>query len=734
VSAGPVLQIAIDAPVMQPFDYLPPPKGSAGIRRGQRVLVPFRAGERVGVVLGIRATSAVPAARLRSVLRMLDEQPLLDEPLMALLDWVAAYYQHPPGEVYAAALPRLLRHGRDTETGEIVWHATTAGREAHGTGLSARAPLQARLLAALVASEWGLNAAELRSLATGWAAAVKALEQKGWASRLRADHAALAARSQTVPPPQLTDAQESAVTAINKAAGYQAFLLEGVTGSGKTEVYLRCIGQQLATGRQSLVLVPEIGLTPQLVGRFRQRFPAAGTVVLHSGLTDRQRLEAWLQAREGRAQVVIGTRSAVFVPLPRPGLIVVDEEHDGSFKQHEGLRYSARDLAVWRAHQLGVPVILGSATPSLESLANAGAGRYRRLRLPHRAGPARLPEFHLVDLRRHAATDGLAPPLTAAIARHLAARGQVLLFLNRRGFAPTLLCPGCGHCVECRRCDARMVLHRGLNRVVCHHCGSEREAPSACPDCGGELYAVGQGTERLETALARMFPEHGIVRVDRDTTRGRGQIEERLMAVTAGQARILVGTQMLTKGHDFPGVTLVGIVDADQGLFGTDFRAAERLAQTVVQVAGRAGRGDKPGEVYIQTLFPQHPLLTVLIRDGYDRFAEQALEERRAAGWPPYAFLALLRAEANRAEPVQAFLGRARQSGDEIEATAVRLLGPAAAPMERRAGRYRAQLLVQTADRARLQKFLAAWRAQFAGLAEARRVRWSLDVDPVELF
>jgi primosomal protein N' (replication factor Y) len=669
VSQHPVFAVALDAPVMQPFHYLPPAESSHAVRRGQRVLVPFRRGERVGVVVGLTQPSHIAPAKLRRIAQVLDPEPLLDDTLMALLDWAATYYQHPPGEVYATALPRLIRHGRDLADHELS-----------------------------------------ESVADATAAA------------------------QAEPPPELTAAQAAAVAAIGVAPNFQPFLLEGVTGSGKTEVYLQCISRQLAAGRQSLVLVPEIGLTPQLLGRFRRRFPATRIVVLHSGLTDRQRMDAWLAARDGQAGVVIGTRSAVFAPLPKPGLIVVDEEHDSSFKQQEGFRYSGRDIAVWRARQLDVPVLLGSATPSLESLANVESARYRRLELPDRAGVARHPEIHIVDLRRHAATDGLAYPLVAAIERHLQAGGQVMLFLNRRGFAPTLLCPGCGQCLECKRCDARMVLHRSRGRVVCHHCGSERDAPERCAECNGELYAVGQGTERLETALAALFPDAGIVRIDRDTTRRRGELERHLDDVAAGRARILLGTQMLTKGHDFPNMTLVGIVDADQGLFGTDFRASERLAQTVIQVAGRAGRGEKPGEVYVQTLFPEHPLLTVLVREGYDRFATAALAERRSAGWPPYTHLALLRAEATQRAAALGFLAEANRIGAQLRPAAIHLLGPAPAPMERRGGRYRAQLLVQAAKRTGLQRFLGVWREQIGELPAARRVRWSLDVDPIELF
>ncbi len=732
MSAATILRVAIDAPVMQAFDYLAPSSGTA--RPGQRVLVPFRNSRRVGVVLALATHSDVPTGKLRHALELLDPEPLLDEKLMALLTWAAGYYQHPPGEVFATALPRLLRHGRDSDTGTINWRITAAGGAALAGGLAKRAPVQVRLLNALAGTGHGLNADGLRTHAAGWQDAIRSLERKGWAERARVDQWDMASGPAAEQPPVLTGPQHAAVEAITAVIGYQACLLQGVTGSGKTEVYLQCIARELAAGRQSLVLVPEIGLTPQLLERFRRRFPATGIALLHSGLTDVQRLEAWVRARDGRAQIIIGTRSAVFAPLPRPGLIVVDEEHDNSLKQQEGFRYSARDIAVWRAHQLGIPLVLGSATPSLESLANTRAGRYRRLLLPNRAGAARPPSVQLVDLRKHVATDGLAPPLVQAIGRHLADGGQVLLFLNRRGYAPTLMCPACGLCLECKRCDARMVLHHWENRVTCHHCGATRPAPTRCAACDGELFAVGQGTERLEAALGERFPDHRLVRIDRDTTRGRGDIERLLAEAAAGEARILLGTQMLTKGHDFPGVTLVGIVDADQGLFGTDFRASEKLAQTFVQVSGRAGRGERAGEVYIQTLFPDHPLLQVLVREGYERFADAALAERQAAHWPPYSYLAMLRAEAPGREPALAFLASARAAGEALNMQEVRLLGPAPAPMEKRAGRYRAQLLVETATRPRLQRFLAEWRELVAGLPEAGRTRWSLDVDPVELF
>ena len=525
--------------------------------------------------------------------------------------------------------------------------------------------------------------------------------------------------------------QTAAAEIIGALAGYKAFLLDGVTGSGKTEVYLEAIAAAVASGRQALVLLPEINLTPQTLARFRARF--GSVAAFHSGLSDGERLATWLAARDGTAPVIVGTRSAAWLPLKAPGLIVVDEEHDASFKQHEGFRYSARDLAVVRAQRAKVPVVLGSATPSLESLHNAAQDRYAHLRLPERAGTARHPSMKLLDIRSRRLVEGLSDLLLDAVKRHLTAGGQVLLFLNRRGYAPTLMCHDCGTPEACKRCDARMTLH-GDRRLVCHHCGAERPVPKQCSHCGSQSFgAVGQGTERIEQALTELFPDAGVARVDRDSTRRKGSMEKLLGEVQSGERRLLVGTQMLAKGHDFPNVTLVGVLDADQGLFSSDFRASERMAQLIIQVAGRAGRADKPGEVLIQTHQPDHPLLNNLVREGYGSFAASALAERRIAGLPPYAALALLRAEAPASAAPTAFLEAARELLAARRIQGVQLLGPAPAPMERRAGRYRAHLLLQAGQRAPLQNLLAAALPELDGLKQARKVRWSIDVDPVSL-
>jgi primosomal protein N' (replication factor Y) len=487
----------------------------------------------------------------------------------------------------------------------------------------------------------------------------------------------------------------------------------------------------LERGAGALVLVPEIGLTPQLLERFRSRLRVP-IAVLHSGLTDGERLQAWRAARTGMARVVIGTRSAVFAPVQQLGLVVVDEEHDSSYKQQEGgCRYSARDLAVRRAQQAGVPVMLGSATPALESLHNVQLGRYHPLLLPRRADQAAPPRVALVDLRAHAVHAGLAGPVTQAMARHLATDGQVLVYLNRRGYAPTLLCTSCGWIAPCSECDARLTVHRGAAQLRCHYCGAVQPLPTRCGRCGFAVRPVGQGTERIAETLAAMFPDAPLARLDRDTVHSAADVEAVMHSLLDGTARILVGTQMVTKGHHFPGVSLVAVINADQGLFSADFRAAERLAQTIVQVAGRAGRGARAGEVLIQTEYPEHPLLQSLIHDGYEGFAAGALAERAAARWPPFARLALLRASGSNATAALDFLRQARDCAGAHPAA--RLLGPVPASMARRAGRHHAQLLIEHAGRGELHRFLDQWLPLVEQLPAARRVRWALDVDPLDI-
>jgi len=723
-----VLRVAIDSPMRQVFDYLPPKGGRSDLPPGGRVRVPFGRRQVIGFVVGTAAQSELPLARLKPVLESLDREPLWDPVTFDLLRWAADYYHQPLGEVLATAVPGPLREGRPAVADVTAWRLAPGGREALDS--EARlGPKQRALLSRLAAGP----VAEALLGAEHDAALLRRSAARGLIVSTTIPAPALEVPPACGTAPELTGAQRAAVAQIESACdAFAAWLLAGVTGSGKTEVYLRVIADVLARGRSALVLVPEIALTPQLLARFRERL-AAPVVALHSSMADGERLAAWRAARDGRARVVVGTRSAVFTPMPGLGVIVVDEEHDASYKQQDGFRYSARDLAVARARRLGIPVVLGSATPSFESLENVRAGRYRRLDLPERAGRAGKPRVARIDLRVHAAHDGLAQPSLAAIERHLAADGQVLVFLNRRGYAPTLFCANCSWIAPCRACDARLTVHLGRARLVCHHCGHEENMPFACPTCGGELRPVGQGTERVEQALAATFPDAPLVRIDRDAIRRRGQIEEALSRVRSGRARILVGTQMLTKGHDFPNVTLVVVLNADQGLFGADFRASERLAQQLVQVAGRAGRGDRPGEVLVQTAFPQHPLISSLLEEGYDAFAARGLEERAQAGWPPYSRIALLRAETAARDQVFEFLQHARGLAAALDEPRVRLLGPAAAVMERRAGRHRAHLLLESTQRGPLQRLLDRWIPALADEPAARRVRWSIDVDPVEL-
>ncbi|MFM8517626.1 MAG: primosomal protein N' [Nevskiaceae bacterium] len=737
-----IVRVVVDSPLRRSFDYLPPAEAAdtvvdAPIGLGMRVWVPFGNRLRVGVVVSLVDQSSVESSKLKRISSVIDHQPSFSPALLQTLQWAADYYHHPLGEVIATALPKLLREGASLQALEECWRVTDAGREALCGGEPRRAPRQRALLQQLMQAapegrEDGWSAAALDRASPNWREAAKALRERSWV--LRGERPvgtpeAAPARELAVTQPEPTEGQQAAQQAITAAddGGFHAWLLHGITGSGKTEVYLRLTARQLARQRRVLVLVPEIGLTPQLDGRFAARFPQATLAVLHSGLTDTERLAAWRSTHSGSADIVIGTRSAVFAPVPQLGLLIVDEEHDASFKQQEGgFRYSARDLALVRAQREDLPIVLGSATPSLESLHNAATGRLTRLSLPQRR--------RLLDVRGESMHAGLSTTAVRSIERHLAADGQVLVYINRRGYAPTLACTACGWLAPCLACDARMTVYRQADRLRCHHSGADRSLPRQCPQCGYAVKSVGQGTERIEEVLAETFPGVGIARLDRDVIRRNEDLHAVVASVASGAARILVGTQMVAKGHDFPALTLVIVLNADHGLFSTDFRAAERLAQTIVQVAGRAGRAERAGEVLIQTEFPEHPLLRNLLEGGYDAFAAVALEERRTAAWPPFSRLAALRASAPQAQTTLEFLQAARTAGEDLEVGRIRLLGPAPAAMARRADRHHAQLLLESADRTSLHRFLQAWVPVIETLPTARRVRWALDVDPLELF
>ncbi|CAM5519390.1 Primosomal protein N' OS=Stutzerimonas stutzeri OX=316 GN=priA PE=3 SV=1 [Stutzerimonas stutzeri] len=736
-----ILRLALPSPLRRLFDYLPPAGCAiAALQPGVRLRVPFGRREVVGVLVELSDHSEVPEAKLKPALELLDRQPLLPVALFRLCLWAAQYYQHSLGDTFSWALPALLRQGEAAEARQERFWQLAEGARADDPRL-ARAPRQREALKTIAQHPHGVPHSLLGKLQLNRDSLELLLDKRLLRidSRRRSQSRSHSGSWLQQSELALNSEQRAAFEAIRAGlGGFQAFLLAGVTGSGKTEVYLQLIHQVLAAGKQALVLIPEINLGPQTLARFEQRFNAR-IALLHSSVNDRERLDAWLAARDGEADIVIGTRSALFTPLKNPGLIIIDEEHDASYKQQEGLRYHARDLALLRARQENLPIVLGSATPSLESLHNAHAGRYALLKLTRRAGGAQPPRFLRLDVKSRPLDSGISGPLQQAIAQTLAAGQQVLVFLNRRGFAPTLLCHDCGWLSQCPRCDARMTLHQRHHELRCHHCGHVERPPSNCPQCAKvDLRPVGAGTERAEERLGILFPDYPVLRIDRDSTARKGAMEQLFGTINRGEPCLLVGTQMLAKGHHFPRVTLVAILDADGGLFSADFRASERMAQLIVQVAGRAGRAEEPGRVIIQTHLADHPLLVQLTEQGYFAFAEQALSERRAAGLPPFSHLALLRAEAHRPGQAEEFLEQACSLAerllDELQLSGIELLGPVPAPMERRAGRYRAQLLLQGNSRAPLHRLMSAWLVQLEQLPGGRAVRWSLDVDPIDLF
>ena len=732
-----LLKVAVPYPVRLVFDYLPPEDIEPSVLgAGARVLVPFGRRRTVGYLLELSADSEVAASRLKRALALIDRTALLSAPDCQVLRWASRYYHHPIGEVFAAAFPVLLRQGgRASNAAERRLVLTATGRSA-ANALAGRAPRQALLTDLLRKHEEGMSAADLAVLDWNWRKPAQALIEKGWACFRETEAKAVPAPAEpAASAPELNAAQRAAIAEVEGALGsYRGFLLEGVTGSGKTEVYLRLVERVLTRGEQAMVLLPEINLTPQLQARFRVRF-SVPIAVFHSGLTESERCRAWLGVQRGEASILLGTRSAVFMPMARPGLIILDEEHDVSFKQQDGFRFSARDVAVIRARQLGIPVLMGSATVSLESLLNVRRGRYRHLRLPERAGSASQPRFRLLDIRAQRLREGLSPTLIAQIGETLARQEQVLLFLNRRGFAPTLICHACGWVAGCRRCDANLVMHAHERRLRCHHCGHEQTLPTVCPVCHTQdLRPLGLGTERVEQALAELFPKARVARIDRDSTRRKGSLERILGEILAGRIDILLGTQMLAKGHHFPNVTLVGILDVDAGLYSIDFRSGERTAQLIVQVAGRAGRESQPGNVILQTRHPEHPLLRHLIFEGYPGFAAAALCEREQAGLPPFSHQALWRAEAAEATAPMELLERLRDLAASLNPGTVQILGPVPAPMARRAGRHRCQLLLQCPRRGPLHQMVDGLVQRLPELPEAKRVRWSLDIDPADLY
>lgn len=680
------LRVALDVPLQGLFDY----RSECAVAAGTRVIVPFGRRKLVGIVIETVDQPALKPHQIKPIEQVLDDLPAMPADWMRLASFAAQYYQRPLGEVMLPCLPSGLRKV-----------AAYQGKR------SAGGPVKRSDSRAAGAKQAGVQAA---------------------------------------PAPSLNPDQTAAAQAICDIQGFKTVLLHGVTGSGKTEVYLRAAQHVLAQGRQVLFMVPEINLTPQLERSLRARLAAIAApdslAILHSGLAEGERLRAWLRAQRGQARILLGTRLSIFAPLPELGLIIVDEEHDASYKQQDGLRYSARDLAVWRAHDLGIPVVLGSATPSLESWHHAQSGQYLKLSLTHRARNAELPAIRLVDTRRLAMQQGLSPHLITAMEERLQAGEQCLVFLNRRGYAPVLSCASCGWVSQCTRCTAYTVLHRargGRNLLHCHHCGDRAQVPRACPDCGDQdMRPMGRGTQRVEEHLAELFPEARIARIDADSTRLKGSAEALFAKVHAGEVDILVGTQMVAKGHDFANLGLVGVLNSDSMLFAQDFRAPERLFAQLMQVAGRAGRHAKGGQVIIQTDYPEQPVYQAMMRHDYVGFAEYALAERKAVGLPPYAYQALLTAEARELRLALDFLAAARELPAQLPqqfptVDSVTLYDPVPLRVVRVANVERAQLLVESTSRPALQVFLPAWVQALHQAAGDARVRWHLEVDPLEI-
>ncbi|WP_423841510.1 primosomal protein N' [Actinobacillus equuli] len=734
-----LVRVALPVPLHRYFDYLLPPFLSAV--KGVRVEVPFGNQTKIGVVVDFPKTSDVSEDKIKPIKAVLDLEPIFDEEIWVLLSWAARYYHAPIGEVVINALPVKLRNGDSTERSQPDYFAVTeAGRAALLSGENKRAKKQQDLLAELaeIANFFEKPTACSQSawkglLEKNYIEPVNVpFEPQHWQKKLQ-NRPLVNLKNRLV----LNKQQTLVVSRLTVQNGFETFLLNGVTGSGKTEVYLQVIEEVLKRGEQVLVLVPEIGLTPQTVQRFKARFNVE-IDVLHSNMNETERLNAWLRAKNGESAIVIGTRSALFSQFEKLGLIIIDEEHDSSFKQQDGWRYHARDLAILRAKNLHIPIILGSATPSLESVQNAQNGKFIELSLTARAGNAQQSKQQLIDLKTQRITAGLSDRLLAMMKQHLEQGNQVMLFLNRRGFAPVLLCHECGWMCECDACEKPYTYHQKQKILRCHHCSSQRVIPRQCGHCGStNLITTGVGTEQLEQVLSEQFPTYQISRIDRDSTARKGALENHLNDIREGKSQILIGTQMLAKGHHFPNVTLVAIVNVDSALFSTDFRAEERLAQLYVQVAGRAGRAEKQGEVVLQTHYPEHPLLKTLLEQGYLAFAQEALKMRKVMGLPPFAAQVLLRATGKDNQQVvnllQNLTAYFQQKSTELGLQDIQLLPPFSAPMAKKAGHYRWLLLIQHRSRGVLQQLIDQFDLDKANLGLQTNIRLTLDIDPQEI-
>ena len=726
------IRVAVPVYLYDCFDYSLTAEQYHQAEVGARVAVSFGRQNVVGVIVE-KLTDEKPldlGFKLKAITELLDDSAILDAKVLSLLTWSAQYYQFPIGEVMHAALPSFLRQGKPYNLLARMWKLI----DDHAEDKLKRSEKQQDTYKILKLHPTGTSE-NILNLAGIETATLKALEKKQITQCiLEAQDFKPQAMTLAQMPLTPNDEQKRAIQNILKVRhSYHAFLLDGLTGSGKTEVYLQVMQEVLKQGKQVLVLVPEIGLTPQTVSRFQSRFHCH-IALLHSGLNDSKRLQAWQSAQTGKASIVIGTRSAIYTPLPHLGLIVLDEEHDLSFKQQEGFRYHARDVALYRAHLENCPIILGSATPSIDSYALVEQGKMTRLELDQRAGVAVMPKMHVIDLKVAQKQNGISQQLIHEVQKRLDKKEQVLIFLNRRGYAPVLICESCGWQAKCPHCDANFTVHRQpYQHLHCHHCGTIHRMPEHCPQCQhSELKPIGLGTAKVEENLQALFPNFEVIRVDRDSTSRVGSWQKIYNKIQKSEPIILLGTQMLAKGHHFPYVTLVAILDIDSGLLSVDFRATERTAQLIIQVAGRAGRGEKKGEVYLQTLRPDHPLLNTLLESGYRSFAKQTLKERKAAWMPPYRYAALLRCESKDQELNQSFLQEHAQALRQASENSIDIWGPIPAPMERKAGRYQAHMVLLSKDRARMHFYIRQWW-QNVWHNKPNGMKLSLDIDPQEL-
>ena len=730
-----ILQIAVPVPFRKLFDYLPATDSNIeNLQPGIRIKIPFGKSQKIGVLVSISKQSEYPIHKLKPAIAYLDKTPYFDQQHFDWLLWISQYYHHPIGATLATALPTLLRKDKPIKLAQdTYWQITQLGHDIELENLN-RAPKQKALMTLLSNQQNAVNHAFLDDEFSNWRPTMLALEKKLLVEKVAREAQAPTTSPLTQSNKQANSEQQFAIDAISKNLNqFSVFLLDGVTGSGKTEVYLNSIVNVIKNNQQVLILIPEIGLTPQLLQRFNERFNNR-VATMHSGMNDTERYQVWINAKNNKISILIGTRSAIFTPMPKLGMIIIDEEHDLSFKQQEGLRYSARDIALTRAQRLKIPIVLGSATPSFESLLNVKRGSFQHLLLKKRAGNSKPPQIKTINVKNQKLTENFSKSLLELISNHLARNEQVMIFLNRRGFAPTMICQECGWVGMCTRCDHPMTIHAKRQRIICHHCGSEKRMPAQCPQCSSiDLRPRGYGTERTEQILNELFPNIEIIRIDRDTTARKNAMHNLLNKISEDRAQILLGTQMLAKGHDFPNVTLVGILDADQGLFGADLRASERMAQLITQVAGRAGRGEKTGRVVIQTQHPDHPLLTLLIEHGYRKFCDNALQERELAKLPPYTHAALIRAESINTQNNIQFLMEVKQTLQKLNINSLEILGPAPSPMERKAGKYRSQLLIIGENRKQLHFALNQMLKFIEDCKLAQKVRWNLDVDPQDM-